>query len=85
MAASDAGDESRRLPHALVDPEALVLVSLGLLDHERRLGDLLHDWGARNSDLLSVQRIKNLARDYPESVRVPLSASDFFPWIAISS
>lgn len=72
-AASDAGDESCRLLHALVDPEALVLVSLGLLDHERRLGDLLHDWGARNSDLLSVQRIKNLARDYPESVRVPLS------------
>ncbi len=67
------GKDSRRHPHALVDPEALILVSLVLLDHERRLSDLLHDWGARNSDLLSVQRMKNLEADYPAPVRGPLS------------
>lgn len=59
--------------HALVDPEALVLISLVLLQEERRLGDLVHDWGARNSDLLSVQRVKNLEADYPEPVRGPLT------------
>lgn len=61
--------DAHRQLHALVDPEALVLVSLMFLDHERRLGDLLHDWGARNSDLLSVQRMKNLEGDYPEPAR----------------
>ncbi len=67
------GEEPRHRLHALVDPEALVLVSLVLLDHEQRLGDLLHDWGARNSDLLSVQRMKNLEADYPEPVRGQLT------------
>lgn len=70
---SRGGNDPRRHLHALVDPEALVLVSLVLLDHEQRLGDLLHDWGVRNSDLLSVQRMKNLETDYPAAVRGPLS------------
>lgn len=59
--------------HTLIDPEALVLVSLTLVREERRLRDLLRDWGARNSDLLSVQRVKNLKADYPDSVRDPLA------------
>ena len=71
--APGAPDDVRRHLHAVVDPEALVLVSLVLLDHERRLGDLLHDWGARNSDLLSVQRMKNLTADYPDPVHAPLA------------
>ncbi len=54
---------------ALIDPEALLLVSLALMSEERRLTDLLHDWGARNSDLLSVQRVKNLAAAYPAEVQ----------------
>ena len=52
----------RRHLRAVVDPEALVLASLVLLDQERRLGDLL-----------SVQRMKNLTADYPEPVRAPLA------------
>lgn len=72
-AAPSASTDARRHPDAVVDPEALVLVSLVLLDHERRLGDLLHDWGARNSDLLSVQRMKNLTADYPDPVPAPLA------------
>lgn len=48
----------------VVDPEALVLVSLALLDHERRLADVIRDWAVGNSDLLSVQRVKNLSSDY---------------------
>lgn len=64
--------ESRQL-QTLVDPEALILISLALMDDERRLADVLHDWGARNADLLSVQRMKNLEADYPESMRRSLA------------
>lgn len=67
------GKDGRRQLRTLVDPEALVLVSLMLFEDERRLGDLLHDWGARNSDLLSVQRMRNLEAGYPETVRSVLS------------
>ncbi len=69
MRSTSHGEEGRRQLRTLVDPEALVLVSLMLSDDERRLVDLLHDWGARNSDLLSVQRMRNLEAGYPETVR----------------
>lgn len=62
---SRAADGETRHVEALIDPEALVLISLTLLRDERRLGDMLHDWAVLNSDLLSVQRIKNLEADYP--------------------
>lgn len=67
-AARTPGGEPRRL-HSVVDPEALVLISLLLVNEERRLADLLPDWTIRNSDLLSVQRVKNLEADYPEPTR----------------
>lgn len=54
---------------AIVDPEALVLLSLTLMDDEPRLADILHDWTILNSDLLSVQRLKNLASEYPEATK----------------
>ena len=56
-----------RPAHSTVDAEALVFASLALLPHERRLADVLHDWVVRNSTLLSVQRLKNLARAFPAS------------------
>lgn len=61
--------QHKHAPQALVDPEALLLVSLVLISEERRLADLLHDWGARNADLLSVQRVKNLVAAYPPEVQ----------------
>jgi hypothetical protein len=45
---------------SLVDPEALVLMSLTLSTAEPRLRDVLADWVTLNASLLSVQRIKNL-------------------------
>jgi hypothetical protein len=51
---------------SLVDPEALVLASLTLRDHERRLWDVLASWAVTGSKLLSVQRIKNLSPQYPK-------------------
>jgi len=57
---------------SLVDPEALVLMSLSLTEEERRLWDLLRWWAQAGATLLSVQRIKNLAAMYPESTRARL-------------
>jgi len=61
---------------AIVDPEALILLSLVLRHHERRLTDVLESWMAINSSLISVQRIKNL-RD-----GLPTLAPAELPWIA---
>ena len=53
----------------MVDPEALVLVSLTLCEHEPRLADFLSGWAAANSSLLSIQRMRNLAADYLPDTR----------------
>ncbi len=58
---------------SIIDPEALVLVSLAMLDEERRLADMLAWWARVGSRLLSVQRMKVLAEAYPERVRVHLA------------
>jgi hypothetical protein len=52
-----------------VDPEALILASLYLWQHEPRISDVLFDWANTNSALLSAQRLKNLQKDYPEEIR----------------
>lgn len=44
----------------IVDVEALVLGSLGLADHEPRLRTLVTDWTVRNSELISIARIRAL-------------------------
>jgi hypothetical protein len=67
-----AGASSTKPAVALVDPEALMLLSLALTEDERRLWDLLAWWSRVGSPLLSVQRIKNLAGTYPEAVRLKL-------------
>ncbi|HEY5060146.1 MAG TPA: hypothetical protein VII52_01360 [Gemmatimonadaceae bacterium] len=67
---SESGGHQLR---ALIDPEALVLISLMLIRDERRLSDVLYDWAVQNSDLLSVQRLKNLETDYPAPVQGPLT------------
>lgn len=61
----------------IVDPEALVLMSLSLAvddQGERRLGELVASWGVINAPLLSVQRMSNLAKDYPETTRRQLGS-----------
>ena len=56
-------------PISIVDPEALILLSLGLEKEERRLGDMLFWWASVGSRLTSVQRIRTLAKDFPENVQ----------------
>ncbi|CAN5645967.1 MarR family transcriptional regulator [soil metagenome] len=57
----------------IVDPEALILLSLTVRDRERRLNDLLAGWARVGSTLLSVQRLNTLARDFPPAVREQVS------------
>lgn len=59
---------------SLVDPEALMLMSLALETVEPRFADLLADWARLNSELLSVQRMRNLARRFPEGIGESLAA-----------
>lgn len=66
---------------ALVDPEALVLLSLELTEEERRLWDLLAWWSRVGPTLLSVQRIKNLAGKYSGGARLRLGQ---FAYLALS-
>src|SRR2546430_17225679 len=63
---------SRRQAHAIVDPEALVLGSLALREHEPRLRGVVQLWARYGPRLLSVHRIKNLGSFFPAGVRVGL-------------
>lgn len=67
-----AGDDAK----LIVDPEVLILASLGMFEHEARLEDTMRDWLIAGSNLISVQRIKNLATRFPEVARRRL------PWLA---
>jgi DNA-binding transcriptional ArsR family regulator len=66
-----------RAARSIVDPEALVLGSLWLESAERRLWRLLRVWARVGARWLSVQRLRNLASAYPESVTERLGA---FAW-----
>jgi hypothetical protein len=63
-----------RHTNSLVDPEALILMSLALQKEQPRLGDILGDWITINSDLISVQRIRNLAAHFGPSARTSLGS-----------
>jgi hypothetical protein len=65
---------SKRQARAIVDPEALLLGSLALSEHEPRLQGVVGLWGLNQSRLLSVQRAKNLAPLFPAAVRERLAA-----------
>lgn len=54
---------------AIVDPEALLLFSLYLIPKEKRLRDLTRWWAEVGSKLLSVQRTKTLAKEFPTAAK----------------
>jgi hypothetical protein len=49
----------------VVDPEALILFTIGIGRRDPRLFDEMLDWTAFNHELLSTQRLRNLARRFP--------------------
>jgi hypothetical protein len=57
----------------VVDPEVLLLMSLRMIEQERRLADLIWSWTEVNSSLLSIQRLGNLAPSFPANVGQRLS------------
>jgi hypothetical protein len=65
---------TRGQARSMVDPEALVLLSLALDAAEPRLWDVMGDWAILNASLLSVQRIKNLIGHHPGDVRTRVGA-----------
>lgn len=54
---------------SLVDPEALLLLSVALRGRERRLDEVVTGWVRAASPLLSVQRTLSLAEAFPPAVR----------------
>lgn len=48
-----------------VDPEALILFTIGIARRDPRLFDEMLDWMAFNHELLSAQRLRNLADRFP--------------------
>ncbi len=70
--APGAAPSAERRPRAIVDPEALVLLSMALRGREARLDELVFAWARRGSALLSVQRMTSLAEAFPLSVREAL-------------
>jgi len=59
---------------AIIDPEALLLLTAWLVPRAPDLSPIMHDWVARWSDLLSVQRTRNLARAFPAGLEPELRA-----------
>ncbi|HET7231605.1 MAG TPA: hypothetical protein VFJ16_16465 [Longimicrobium sp.] len=59
---------------AVIDPEALLLLSCTLRVRERRLDDVLGWWAGAGAALLSVQRVRTIARRYPARVCDGLAA-----------
>jgi DNA-binding transcriptional ArsR family regulator len=62
------------MPGPIIDPEALLLMSSWVATREPALGPVMHDWVAKWSDLLSVQRTRNLAKLFPQSIDAELRA-----------
>ena len=61
-------------PERVIDPEALLLISLWLTPRDPAMRRVVHDWVAAWSDLLSVQRTRNIAKSYPSDVHAELRA-----------
>ena len=61
------GQVAARLPGSIVDPEALLLVSLSLADDEPRLRDMLSGFARGDTGRISIQRLRQLVPLFPES------------------
>ena len=63
-------EEERRV----VDPEALLLLTLSVARHDSRLFDEVLDWMDVNGDFLNIQRLQNLQKQYAFHSMPQLSA-----------
>lgn len=74
--ASPAADKD---PTSVVDPEALLLLSLTLWNDERRLRDLCFAFAIESAKLLSVHRAQEVCTAFPESSQALLA--EFASWV----
>src|SRR5437870_1707378 len=58
-----------------IDPEALLLLTLDIGRHDPRLFDDTLDWLSLNGRLMSLQRLRNLARGWSMSRRLANAAA----------
>lgn len=58
----------------VIDPEALLLLSLTVARHDARLFDEILDWLEINEEFLNVQRLQNLVNQFGFQARAELSA-----------
>ncbi len=70
----DGAEELEGAPQRVIDPEALLLMSLWLLPRDPGLRRVVHGWVETWSDLLSVQRTRNIAKSYSAEVEQELRA-----------
>jgi len=69
-----------RKAEAIIDPEALILLSLYCQDAERRLTDMVVWWADVGSRLTSVQRMRRVANRFPG--RAGIDGMEFFARLA---
>ncbi|MFQ6046616.1 MAG: hypothetical protein ACE5PT_09735 [Gemmatimonadales bacterium] len=74
------GAASAQPARSQVDPEALILGSLGLESAEPRLWVVMRDWLREGTRLLSVQRLENTCRLFDESIKSHLGR---VAWVAV--
>lgn len=63
---------------SIIDPEALLLLSLYLISKEKRLRDLTKWWAEVGSELMSVQRTKTLVEDFPSAAEKRLRTYSYW-------
>jgi hypothetical protein len=66
--AAEAAPTGRRPVSPIIDPEALVLMSLALRSSERRLEDRLRWWAGLGAPLMSLQRMRTLLPTFPDAI-----------------
>lgn len=78
-----ASPEKGPRPTAIIDVEALVMLSLTVRQHERRLTDLVAWWAGTSSRLTSVQRLRTVAGRFPSAAGV--EATGLFAGLAAAA
>jgi hypothetical protein len=66
-----AGDTTQQI-RSVIDPEALVLATVGLWEHERRLVDVAAWWANTGATLLSVHRARALTKQFPDLTKAAI-------------
>ncbi len=73
LGAPTSSKEVRGVPW-MIDPEALILASLALAEHETRLRDVMIEWLAQHGSLINVARLKRIKSSHFPGVEEELGS-----------